>query len=428
MSKEAYAVIGANWGDEGKGLSVDAIASRLVERGREVTVVRSNGGAQAGHGVERPEGGRHVFHHVGSGSFVGAATHLSQFFIAHPMVSQKEIDDLKSLGARPSRITIDPRAPVTTPWDMAINQALEIKRAVGRHGSCGLGIGETIERREKGWPLSAADLWQRDLREKLERIRDEWVPRRLEVLGIDPEKSQLREVLTGRTELIGTFLADCRNFTQQVEVRPDADLIDSDAVLFEGAQGLQLDMDFGVFPYVTRAYTGIRNMLTIATEAQIQTIKAAYVTRPYATRHGAGPLPYEEPGTSGLGKVDWADIIDLTNVTNDWQGRIREAPLDLDLLRETIRRDISLAEGTGIRVEAGIAVTCLDQIPEAATFFTNDQEHRVMTRSIPAELERLVGLPVVMTSFGPTRTTAQVLWPDLALSRQELSTHRRSCA
>ncbi len=412
MSKEAYAVIGANWGDEGKGLSVDAIASRLVGAGRGVTVVRTNGGAQAGHGVERPEGGRHVFHHIGSGSFVGAATHLSQFFIAHPMVLQKEIDDLERLGARPGRITIDPRAPVTTPWDMAINQALEIKRAVGRHGSCGLGIGETIERQEKGWLLCAADLWQSNLHEKLERIRDEWVPKRLEVLGIDPEKSQLREVLTGRTELISTFLADCRDFTRTVEILPDADLVDSEAVLLEGAQGLQLDMDFGAFPYVTRAHTGIRNMLTIAAEAQIKTIKATYVTRTYATRHGAGPLPNEMPDATGLGKVEWADIIDLTNATNDWQGRIREAPLDLDLLRETIRKDLALAKGTGVQVEAGLGVTCLDQVLQAATFFVNNQEHRVTTGAIPTELERLVGLPIVMTSFGPTRTTAHVFWSD----------------
>lgn len=414
MSKQAYAVIGANWGDEGKGLSVDALASRLVDTGREVTVVRSNGGAQAGHGVERPEGGRHVFHHIGSGTFVGAATHLSQFFIAHPMVMQKEVDDLERLGARPDRITIDPRAPVTTPWDMAINQALEIKRAGGRHGSCGLGIGETIERQEKGWRLSAGDLWQNDLCDKLGRIRDEWMPRRLEILGIDPEESPLAEILTGRAELTSAFLADCRDFVQNVEILPDAELIDCDVVLFEGAQGLQLDVDFGVFPYVTRAHTGIRNMLTIAKEAHIQSIKATYVTRPYATRHGAGPLPNEAPGAAGLGKIDWANIVDPTNVTNDWQGAIREAALDLNLLERTIRKDISLANGSGIRVDAGIGVTCLDQIPEAATFFRNDEENQVITGLIPAELERHIGLPIVLTSFGPTRQSANVLWPDLA--------------
>ncbi|WP_282605821.1 adenylosuccinate synthetase [Pelagibius sp. Alg239-R121] len=418
MSKEAYAVIGANWGDEGKGLTVDAIASRLVDGGREVTVVRSNGGAQAGHGVERPEGGRHVFHHIGSGSFVAAATHLSQFFIAHPMVMQKEIGDLENLDVRPYRITIDPRAAVTTPWDMAINQALEIKRAGERHGSCGLGIGETIERQEKGWRLCAADLWHKDLREKLENIRDEWVPRRLEILGINPEKSPLAEILTGRAELISAFLADCRGFTQTVEILPDAELISRDVVLFEGAQGLQLDMDFGVFPHVTRAHTGIRNMLAIAKEADIQTIKATYVTRAYATRHGAGPLPNEAVGAAGPGKIDWADINDPTNVSNDWQGGIREAPLDLDLLKETLKKDVSLADGTDIQVRAGIGVTCLDQIPKAATFFRNGQEYQVVTKSIAAELETRTGLPIVLTASGPTRKTTNVLWPDLALRRQ----------
>ncbi len=422
MSKEAYAVIGANWGDEGKGLSVDAIAARLVERGRVVTVVRSNGGAQAGHGVERPEGGRHVFHHIGSGSFAGAATHLSQFFIAHPMVLQNEIEDLEALNARPREITIDPRAPVTTPWDMAINQALEMKRDGARHGSCGLGVGETIERQEKGWPLVSADLWQGGLRAKLERIRDEWVPRRLEALGIDPEQSPLAEVLTGRAEVVGAFLKDCQDFTDSVSLLSDAALANRDAVIFEGAQGLQLDMDFGAFPYVTRSHTGLRNMLTIAQEAQIQTIKVVYVTRTYATRHGAGPLPYEKAGAAGAGKIgagtiDWAEIVDLTNLANEWQGGIRAAPLDLDLLRETIGKDLALAEGTGVRVEAGLGITCLDQIPEAATFFKKGQEYLVPTSSIPAELQAAVGLPVVLMSFGPTRLTANLLWPGLVSMR-----------
>lgn len=420
MSKEAFAVIGANWGDEGKGMSVDAIAARLVSKGRAVTVVRSNGGAQAGHGVERPEGGRHVFHHIGSGSFVGAATHLSQFFIAHPMVMQKEVDDLAKLGVRVKGITIDPRAPVTTPWDMAVNQALEIKRAGARHGSCGLGIGETIERQEKGWRLTAADLWKGDLRAKLEGIRTAWVPRRLEILGIDPEESPLADVLTGRTDLLSAFLRDCRNFTQRVEIRPDAQLADRDAILFEGAQGLQLDMDFGVFPHVTRSHTGLRNMLTIAREAGIRSLKTTYVTRAYATRHGAGPLPNEAADAAGGGRIDWAQIVDLTNVANDWQGGIRAAPLDLDLLREIIGKDVALAEGSGVQVEAGLGVTCLDQIPEAAVFFRGGQECRVPTEAIPAAFEHGIGLPTVLTSFGPTRKTATLLWPDFAPSRQAL--------
>ena len=75
----ARVVIGAGWGDEGKGATVD----RLV-RGPDDVVVRFNGGAQAGHTVFAPDGRRHVFHHVGSGAFHGAATYLSRHVVSKP--------------------------------------------------------------------------------------------------------------------------------------------------------------------------------------------------------------------------------------------------------------------------------------------------------------------------------------------------------
>ncbi len=409
MPNTSYAVIGANWGDEGKGLAVDALADRLVSDGKSVTVVRSNGGAQAGHGVQRPDGGRHVFHHIGSGTFVGAETHLSQFFIAHPMMLQQEIADLVLLGETPRRITIDPRAAVTTPWDMAINQAIELQRDAGRHGSCGLGIGETIERQENGTTLRAEDLWSDNLRQRLEQIRDTWVPARLAALGIDVQASPLRDVLSGQIDLITPYLRNSAEFTATVTIRPDADLGGSEVIIFEGAQGLQLDMAWGVFPHVTRSYTGIRNMLTIADEAQIPQIKATYMTRAYATRHGAGPLPYEVPGPDGGGKIDWADIVDLTNAQNDWQGTIREAPLDLSLLRDTIARDLGLATSASVKVTPGLGLTCLDQLREAATVYLDDVAQSVLVQDLPDVISDFVGLPINLLSKGPTRTTAEIL-------------------
>src|SRR5471032_1189579 len=84
--KTALAVIGAGYGDEGKGLLVDALAAA----GETAIVCRSNGGAQAGHTVTLADGRRHVFHHLGSGALAGAATHLSRFFVHHPMLLQEE--------------------------------------------------------------------------------------------------------------------------------------------------------------------------------------------------------------------------------------------------------------------------------------------------------------------------------------------------
>lgn len=408
MAYEAQAIIGANWGDEGKGLAVDRLAAEQSLVGKSTVVVRSNGGAQAGHGVERPEGGRHVFHHIGAGTFTGAATHLSQFFVAHPMVLENEISDLSRLGARPRRITIDPRAAMTTPWDMALNQALEIQRAGGRHGSTGLGFGETIERQERGFNLAAGDLWAAGLERKLTQIRDEWLPLRLAELDIDTEASPLADILTGIADLIPRFLEDCATFRTRVGLRDDADLSRDEAVIFEGAQGLQLDMDYGDFPHVTRSHTGLRNMAAISREAGIDKIEPIYMTRAYATRHGAGPLPHETPGSDGIGRIDWAEIIDLTNAPNDWQGVIREAPLDMQLLRDTIRRDILIGRAAGIEIDAGIGVTCLDQIKGSAVLCDQDGLRRADKSEVAAEIATGAGLPLHLVSRGPTRRTASV--------------------
>ena len=86
----ARAVIGSNFGDEGKGLVVDY----LCKTGGEV-VVRFNGGAQAGHTVVTPEGLRHVFRHFGSGTLYGVPTFLSQFFIVNPIIFFHELQDLR---------------------------------------------------------------------------------------------------------------------------------------------------------------------------------------------------------------------------------------------------------------------------------------------------------------------------------------------
>jgi adenylosuccinate synthase len=406
MARSAHAIIGANWGDEGKGLAVDAISHRLAVDHDDVVVVRSNGGAQAGHGVQQPDGRRHVFHHIGAGTFAGAATHLSQHFVAHPMVLQNEIQDLTNLNAAPRRVTIDPRAPVTTPWDMAINQALELQRSGAKHGSTGLGFGETLERHENPFPgfrFSAADLWSDELNSKIASIMHHWMPARLAELGIDIEASPLADILSGRTNMKEQFLSDCHAFRNTVSLMDDAELGQSDALVFEGAQGLQLDQDYGAFPHVTRSYTGLRNMLSIAAEAGIEEIAPHYMTRAYATRHGAGPLPHEVLDAGGHGRISWANVVDLTNAPNGWQGTIRHAALDLDLMRDTIARDVNLAEGTGVMIDETIGITCMDQVNGRTLVYQNGALRAIDFDDVVDAIGDAVGLYVVPVSYGPTR-------------------------
>lgn len=391
MTIRAQAVIGAAYGDEGKGLVVD----RLAAATQNAVVVRSNGGAQAGHTVIAPNGRRHVFHHVGSGTFAGAATHFSRFFVAQPMLLLDELTALDNIGYRP-RLTSDPEVLVTTPYDVIINQAVEMARGVDRHGSCGLGFGETIERNLRPeFTLTMRDLFRPDIKASLIAIRDQWVPQRLETLGLTTLPDELATALKAEATL-RRFIEDCDATLDHVSLWPDRRLAQLGPVIFEAAQGLLLDQDFGAFPHVTRSNTGRANMLAIATEAGIEKLDVTYATRIYATRHGAGPLKGE---TQTLKNIR---VIDPTNAPNDWQGTLRLAPLDLGVLRDAIANDLALPR-KGVSVNAGLAVTCLDQAEGAFTVTDGDAVQMFDPADAAYEIAQAVALPLVAESWGPSR-------------------------
>ena len=172
FDKIVRVVIGANFGDEGKGLMTDYFVSQALDEGRKPLVIRFNGGAQAAHTVVTPEGLEHVFSHFGSGTLQGVPTYLSQFFISNPTMFVKEHRVLcKKLKGKIPLIYVHPDSLVTTPVDVWINQAVERARGDARHGSCGLGISETVVRNEH--PLTKVHLRVRDLLNHNE-LRAKW--------------------------------------------------------------------------------------------------------------------------------------------------------------------------------------------------------------------------------------------------------------
>jgi len=387
--RTAYAVIGAGYGDEGKGLMTDFLASRGAD-----VVVRTNGGAQAGHTVETPEGVRHVFHHFASGSLAGVPTHLSRFFVSNPMLFFGERAALEGKGGRVD-VSADPRGIVTTPWDMMLNQFIEVRRGGGRHGSCGVGFGEAIERSLRPeYLLTVGDLHSGiALVDRLSAIRMEWVgPRLVELGGGALTDTEHRIVFDDG--ILERFVEECAAYADAVDLLPDSGL--RGTIVFEGAQGLLLDQDYGAFPHVTRSNTGVRNMAEVAKEANVGRIEAMYMTRAYVTRHGAGPMDHEEEGTP------FARIVDPTNVHNEWQGTIRAAPLDASVLAAAVRHDVGQGDGS-VEVVASLAVTCLDQIDGEAVLHSDEGRLAVEPGRMAEEVSRLTGFAVGMESWGATR-------------------------
>lgn len=384
----AAVVIGANYGDEGKGLVTDHLAARRSP----ALVVRANSSAQAGHTVVTPDGRRHVFHHVGAGALAGAATLLGPSFVAHPMLLGSELADLAGLGVEPV-LHVDPRSPVATPYDVVVNQLVERARGRDRHGSCGIGFGEAVERSLRPrFALTVGDLGDADrVGRTLRRIRDEWVPRRLATLGVTAAPDDRR--LLGDPALVESWLLDVADFVERTRpVEPGR--LPPGAPIFENAQGLLLDEEGDDFPHLTRSRTGLTNVVRLAQETGLTRLDVTYVTRAYLTRHGAGPLPNELPAAP-------AGVTDPTNLPNPFQGRLRVAWLDLDTLAERIDHDLRF-RAAGITATARLAVTCLDQL-EVVTWRVGGRERRGDEGRLLEDLSRVTGLPVGLVSHGPSR-------------------------
>lgn len=393
MADRADIVIGANFGDEGKGLVTDYLAAHA---GFDTIVVRHNGGAQAGHTVTTPDGKRHVFKHFGSGTLAGAKTYLSRFYACNPILFFQELEKLEKLGSNPI-VFADPSAPISTPYDMMINQIIEEHRGSSRHGSCGVGFGETIERTQyPEYVLFLRDLKdRRKLRDQLQKIRGEWLPARLSMLGIrklSPEW-QARVYSTG---VFDWYMDQARCFMKRVVTASPSILSQSGSVIFEGAQGLLLDQDYGWFPHVTRSNTGIQNALEIAKDAGIDEIRAVYITRAYNTRHGAGPLQHELP------EKPYPGIHDATNIHNEFQGGLRFAHLDLDLLSATIRYDLRHAHGLN-HFSHTIAISCVDQVGPAVSYIHDGRKVTADPDFFVNTVMNAVGVEYGYVSHGPTR-------------------------
>ncbi len=325
----AQAVIGSAFGDEGKGLLVDYLCSK----GDVGVVVRFNGGAQAGHTVVTPDGLRHVFSSVGSGAFCGVPTFLSSFVQVNPIALFRELKELDELGIVPEMYA-SPECLVTTFADMLINRRMEDAKGDGRHGSCGMGINETINRSKVSeLRITMADVYnQTKLESKLAEICDKYAKFRTGAVIDEPKMAD-------------SFLKACKALPQAVFPAGIGQCKDP---VFEGAQGLLLDKNNKeFFPHVTRSNTGLKNVRTLCQQAGIDDITAYYITRTYLTRHGAGPLPGEDPNLS---------YVDDTNVENPYQGRIRFAPLDLKSLTNRVAAD------AGSDVDFKIVATHRDQL------------------------------------------------------------------
>ena len=354
--RQAILTVDLGFGDAGKGSIVDFLAREHAAH----TVVRYNGGAQAGHRVVTAEAAprEHVFAQFGSGTLAGAATHLSRFMLLDPLAMLEEERHLRALGVADAfdRTTIDARALVITPFQRAVNRLKELARGDARHGSCGMGIGETafdaLEHGERA--LRAGDLASPGrLREKLRFLRAVNLSKARAMRPAPPDGEQAaREWDMLLDPAAQEWLVDAfGDFASRARIVPGGELHRilerTGTAIFEGAQGVLLDEWHGFHPYTTWSTTTLENAELLLAEAGYDGhVSRLGITRAYATRHGAGPLASEDAElTRGLP--------DPRNGFGDWQQGFRVGWLDLVMLKYALDAAGPLD---------GLAVTCLDRL------------------------------------------------------------------
>ena len=388
-ARRAIAVVGAAFGDEGKGHMVDFLAHSLGHLGPVVNV-RHNGGAQAGHTVVSDDGVAHVFSTFGSASLRREAqTYLGPEFVFDSAAFLREEAELSSKVDRmPPPVLCDQDTPISFPIDAALCRAAERARGSRRHGSCGYGIRETIVRNEAApvpvWEIAHAT--RSKVREIVAAAQDGYMPRRALELGIDPNSVE-------RFDLDKTA-AVLQNGAQKL-VTLNSNPPTNGLLLFEGAQGLLLDQNRKeFFPHLTPSSTGLTNVLPLCVRWNVQQLDVVYVMRSYMTRHGAGLFRSEDLAMR---------FEDTTNAPNEWQGKLRFGRLDTSLVKQAIYEDLQAAEvwsngrrGPEIQ-RVGLAVTCLDQHGGWGNV---------------ARIERELRLPVAFASFGRKRNEIVAIDPE----------------
>ncbi len=329
------AIIGAGFGDEGKGLFTDY----LCRNAEQPLVIRFSGGQQAGHTVVH-NGIRHVFSNFGSGTLQGAPSYFARFCTIDPVGIVNELDVLLEKEVEPL-LYIDAECPVTTPYDIRYNQQHH------PHGSCGVGVGATINREEHFYSLTFADLFY------------PWVQEtRLELI-----KGFYQELYKEYSDVaLEDFLQCCSVISRSPWIRMSRGIpsgLFSDYI-YEGSQGLLLDQHYGFFPHVTRSNTGTKNILSLCAD---HVPEIYLITRAYQTRHGLGPLSHENiPHNIKENPLE-------TNVCNRFQGEFRRSFLDLSLLEYAMQRDSLIADDVG----KNLVITCLDHVSDEYRFILEGQ-------------------------------------------------------
>jgi len=284
-------VVGAQWGDEGKGKIVDLLSKRADY------IVRYQGGANAGHTLEFDDK-KIVLHLIPSGIFNGGGTCvIGNGVVIDPFALLDEIEEVKALGANPGdRLKISNAAHVILPYHQLLDQVKEEHRGEEAIGTTGRGIGPAYVSKVSRVGIRMGDLFHpRKLRRKVTSNITDINDALVHIYKHDPIEAEpiIEQLLEAADQL-------CPYITNTSALLHEA-VENSDEVLLEGAQGSLLDVDHGTYPFVTSSCPTAGGACTGSGIPPTAIDKVMGISKAYCTRVGNGPFPTELDGEEGRG-------------------------------------------------------------------------------------------------------------------------------
>ena len=283
-------VIGAQRGDEGKARIVDLLADDAD------VIVRYQGGSNAGHTVMFG-GDTYRLHLVPSGIFrAGKTCVVAHGVVLDPEVFFEEVEDLRARGHDVSgkNLMVSDRAQLVMPWHKRIDRAREVAAGAGKMGTTGRGIGPCYADKVSYRGIRVCDLYQPAwFEERLRLNLDEKNPLLVKVFGEAPLVfTEIRDAYMAYAEKLAQFVGDAVGYLHDAVAAKKT-------VLFEGAQAVLLDVDIGVYPYVTASNSSALGV-TAGTGLPPRAINRVIgCAKAYATHVGSGPFPTEDEGAEG---------------------------------------------------------------------------------------------------------------------------------
>ncbi|MFC1952225.1 adenylosuccinate synthase [Chloroflexota bacterium] len=413
------AVIGAQWGDEGKGKVVDLLAEKAK------MVIRFSGGDNAGHTIVNPSG-KFGLRLIPSGIFYPEAICIiGNGVVINPAVLIKEIESLNQYGVDTSNLLISDRANLIMPYHILLDGLEDESRGGKAIGTTRKGIGPAFADKVARYGIRAGDLLDKEaLLERLRLVLDYKNTILTKVYGISPLSfDEIYSQYCQYGERLAPHIKDATIIVEEV-------LKQGELVLLEGAQGALLDPDFGTYPYTTSSspLAGEGSLGTGIGPTQLSRVIGVF--KAYCSRVGSGPMPTELKDETGdlirergheYGTVTgrprrcgWFDAV-AARFSTRINGFTGSAVTRLDILDTMPHLKICVGyelEGKTIDYFPG-SVTALDrcqpiyeELPGWQTPTTHIRKYEQLpaeARQYLARLEELSSCPVNIICIGPER-------------------------